>query len=217
MTASITLNEYLTLEFKNAEDANTIKNTISAIEKEFVNCYPKPKEDKEKEIKADYEKLLNSLVLSVKICADASYKTSASLETKEIEQIKNSLNNYAGRHDKIKEFKKELIEDLTEFQKQIRTNYTQKLAGLEKQKRFCEKQVRVFEFEKNKLIMNRLSRIIWPYDKQTKEYDNKIAKLQIQLQKYGQKIEQLQKMQPTANEKDVLIYQMHLKEKYSKK
>ena len=218
MTTSTTLNEYIKFELQNEEDERIISNAIHSIQKEFINYYSKAKEhEQEQDISADYSKILNSIVLSVKSFANSSYKTFTYLEDRDVEQIKSSLNNYTNNNEKITEFKKELMDDLTAFQKQIRTNHVQKLAEMEKQKRFCEKQTRVFEFEKNKLIMDRLSKIIWPYDAKTKEYENKIANLHVQIQKYEQKIEQLQKMRPNANEKDILLYQMHLKEKYAKK
>lgn len=217
MTANTTLNEYMTLNLKNLEDDSTIKNAINTIQKEFLNYYPKMPKIQEEDITVDYNKILNSIVLSVKKFAYSAYKDETYLESKDIDQIKSSLNNYMNHNDKIKEFKKELTNDLNEFQNQIRFNYNKKLMELEKQRRFYEKQIRVFEFEKNKLIMDRLAKIVWPYDEKTKEYENKIAKLQAQLQQCIHKIGRLEQAQPSANEKDILIYQMHLREKYSKK
>lgn len=164
----------------------------------------------------DYEQVLYMTRMSMKMYANSYYKATTFLEVSDIENIKESLSNYAREDQKITEFKKVIINDLTEFQKQIKDNHTQKLTELVKQKQFCEKQLRVFEVEKNKLIMERLSKIAWPYDHKTKEYDSKIEKLQTQIQKYEQKIEELKNTKPLATEKDILIYQMSLKEKFGK-
>ncbi|MDD3436966.1 MAG: hypothetical protein PHC64_07440 [Candidatus Gastranaerophilales bacterium] len=64
--------------------------------------------------------------------------------------------------------------------------------------------------------MDKLTRILWPYDGKTKQYDSQITKCKLQIQQCEQKIATLQESRPTANEKDILIYQMHLKEKYIK-
>jgi hypothetical protein len=215
MTANASLNEYINLELKNSEDLNTITNTISSIKKEFFNYYPSnPQNNHEKEEKADYAKIVNSVLLSVRASADSSYKPFSYLATIEIDQIKNSLNNYITRNENVKAFKKEIIDDLTEFQNQIKTTHAQKLNELEKERQFYEKQLRVIEFKKNKLIMDRLFKIVWPYDKKTKDYDNKITRLERQMQTCLQKMAQLKCLQPSANEKDILLYQLHLKEKY---
>lgn len=207
MTASITLNDIMTLE---SETKEVVTNTIQNAQN-YVST------TREENVVLDYQKILNMTSLSIKMFANSYYKSSEFLEPSDIEQIKDSLNNYANSNEKVIEFKTAILNDLTKFQKQIKTNHVQKLAELERQKQFCEKQLNVITFEKNKLVMERLSKVIWPYDSKTKEYDSKIAALQLQLQKYQQKIYDLQQMRPAANEKEILLYRMYLNEKYSKK
>lgn len=206
MTASTT-NEYIILDLRDQESSYS-GNVISSTSK--------PPEAKEEEFVLDYKKILSLTTMSMKMFANSYYKASPFLETSDIEQIKDSLNNYANNNEKVKEFKNAIIDDLTEFQKQIKTNYVQKLADLGKEKESCEKQLNILHVSKNRLIMDRLAKVEWPYDSKTKEYDSKMAALQIRVQKYEQKIEELQKTRPLASEKDILIYQMHLKEKYTK-
>lgn len=214
MTACTTLNEHTQLESQNNKNINAIKNATLAIKNEFANCYTTKQDEGFIE---DYEKILNLTALSIKMYANSYYKDSAAIEPNEIDQIKKSLSNYVNNNEKTDAFKKELIQDLSEFQKQIKTKHVQQISDLIKEKQFCEKEIRVLDFEKNKLIMERLSKIVWPYDQKTKEYDNKIAQLQIRLQKLTTKIENQQNMRPMANEKDILLYKMHLKEKFANK
>lgn len=204
------------LDFKNTEDVQTIQNITNVIKAEVVSSFAKEQREAEKDFTADYEKVLNMTTLSMKMFANSYYKSATFLEASDIEQIKDSLNNYTNDSDKVTEFKNAIIDDLTEFQKQIKTNHVQKLAELGKQKQFLEKQIRILDVEKNKLVMERLAKIVWPYDQKTKEYDAKIAKLQMQVQKYAQKIEDLQQMRPAADEKDILLYQMSFKDKFKK-
>lgn len=168
------------------------------------------------EFKTEYEKLLKLTSMSVKMYATSYYKSFTSLEPLEIEQIKTALANYKNDNKRINEFKSELIEDLTKFQHQIKINQVQKLNELRKQRQLMERQLRIFSVEKHKLIMDRLLKIAWPYDEKTKEYDRKISTLEKQLERNEQKIINLKTMRPMANEKDILIYQMHLKEKFAK-
>lgn len=168
------------------------------------------------ELKTEYEKLLKLTSMSVKMYSTSHYKSFTALEPFEIEQIKKALDNYKNDNARINEFKAELIEDLTNFQHQIKTSQVQKLNELRKQRQLMERQLRIFSVEKHKLIMDRLSKVAWPYDEKTKDYDKKIATLESQLEQNEQKIISLKQMRPMANEKEILLYQMHLKEKFSK-
>jgi len=166
---------------------------------------------------ADYEKMLVLTELSIKKYANSEYKFTTALEPSEIEQIKKSLAAYVNNSEKVDEIKKEMLEDLTAFQKQIMVNHKQKIADLAKEKQACEKQIIILECAKNKLIMDRLSKIVWPYDETTKEYDSKIAQLQAKVVQYTSKLENSHKMRPAANERDILLFKLQLKEKFTKK
>lgn len=191
---------------------NFSTNQINLNAVNFISTLPQEND----EYKAEYEKLLKLTTMSVKMHSTSYYKAFTSLEPIEIENIKKALENYKHDNKRVNEFKAELIEDLTNFQQQIKSNQIQKLNELRKQRQLIERQLRIFSVEKHKLIMDRLSQIAWPYDEKTKDYDKKIAALQVQLDQNEQKIISLKQMRPMANEKEILIYQMHLKEKFAK-
>lgn len=191
---------------------NFSTNQINLEAVNFISTVTKENAD----LKAEYEKLLKLTTMSVKMHSTSYYKAFTSLEPMDIEQIKKALENYKNENPKINEYKAELIADLTNFQQQIKSNQIQKLNELRKQRQLMERQLRIFSVEKHKLIMDRLSKIAWPYDEKTKDYDRKIAQLEAQLGQNEQKIISLKAMRPMANEKEILIYQMHLKEKFAK-
>lgn len=200
-------------ELKNMEDIKTIQNITNVIKKDVVDSLMNKSEEN---FTSDYEKIINLTKLSMKMFANAHYKSFTFLEVSDIEQIKDSLNNYSNSSERINAFKNVVIDDLTDFQKNIKEKHVQKMTETTKQKQILERQIRVFEFDKNKLIMERLSKVVWPYDEKTKAYDAKIANLQIQVQKCSQKIEELQQTKPLATEKDILLYQMSLKDRFEK-
>lgn len=203
MTACTTLNEKVTF---NAEDETILSycNTIS-----YATI-------KQEESLKDIKKILLQASISLKTLANAYYKETPNLEPNDIDYIKLALNNYKSDNDVINKFKTSLIEDLSDFQSKIRTNYSTRLAEVAKEKQICERKIKVLDFEKHKLIMERLSKVSWPYDAKTKEYDKQIVSLQNKIQKCEQQLLTLQKSKPMANEKDILIYQMHLKERFAK-
>lgn len=163
----------------------------------------------------DYAKILKMTNLSMKMYANIYYKTLTYLEPSDIEEIKKALNNYRNQREKIEEFKQDIIFDLTEFQQQIKNNHTKKIVDWTKKKLLYEKQISILIAEKENLIKARISQLIWPYDRKTKSYDTQIKLLKIKAQKCVQKAVELQSMRPAADERDILLYQMHLKDKYS--
>ena len=214
MATNAVLNLNSLIDLNNQEDINTMKHATKAIRSEFIACYNKAAKNEE-DLSGIYEKILHLTNMSLKMYAKSHYKATAYLENLDIDQIKASLQNYANDNEKINEFKKAIIEDLSMFQKKKKESHIQKIVELNKQKQLLEKQIRIWDFEKNKLIAERLSKIMWPYDSKTKEYETKIETTQGQLKIIGEKIENLQQTRPTANEKDILLYQMHLKEKFA--
>lgn len=215
MAASTTSNNDIVFEVENEKNADAFKNSTDVIKSNLVSYFAEV--NKDADFTGDYNEIINLTSLSIKKFANAGYKTSPFLESRDIDQIKTSLDNYASRNETLYELKNELIEDLTNFQTQIKANHFQRIDELIKQKQHYEKQIKVTDFAKHKLVMDRLSKIVWPYDAQTKEYDIRIAKLEIQIKQCEQKIETLRKMRPVASEKDIILYQMHLKEKYANK
>lgn len=212
MTASAAFNYSSILETKAIEDERTISAAADVLKQDFVSCVAV-----DKEVSENIEKVLNMTNMSIKMYSTSYYKKTASLDTLELEQIKTALENFKNNSKKVQEFKNELISDLTVFQKQIRTNHVQRIAAVTKEKHQYEKELLILNVEKNKLIMDRLSKIVWPYDEKTKEYDSKIAATEARIQQYTKRIQDLQTTRPCANAKDILVYQMQLKEKYSQK
>lgn len=170
--------------------------------------------EKNSDIVKEYGKILDLTTLSMNLFANIYYKDFSFLEPSDIDLIKESLNNYINNSKKVREFKRELIDDLTDFQKEIKENQIQKISELTKQKLLYENQLKILSTQKQKLIISRLSNFKWPFDNEIKKYDNKINNLQNKSKYYAQKMIRLQKMRPSADEKEILLYQMHLKEKF---
>ena len=210
MALNSTLNESILFE---GDENKSIEDASLVIRNGLVKFFSTMNE--ERNYSKDYEIILEATEESIKKYANSEYKFSAALEPNEIEQIKKALIGYANHNEKANEFKKEIIEDLTTFQKQIITTHKERIVKAAKEKEFYEKQLRIAEYEKNKLIMDRLAKIVWPYDAKTKEYDQKIAQLQAKVEQYTGKVETLKKLRPAANERDILLYKMHLREKFA--
>lgn len=208
MTASIVLRES-----ENLEQVNVIANITDSIK--MANL--KHTLVKEVTSDVDYDKMLNLTTLSLKMYSNAYYKTAPSIESTDIEQIKMALKNFTNHSQSVSILKEALIKDLTFFQMKIITDHEQKIIDLKKQLQVYEKQIQMYDAERTKLIMERLYKIAWPYDAKTKNYENKIIALQNQTEKLEQKITDLKQSRPSASEKDILLYQMSLKEKYAHK
>lgn len=215
MVANASIDNYIELILKNEEDIRTIKSVTELIKNEFVSNYAQVQKQEEKDCSKDFEKLLNLTKMSMRMFANSYYKASTFIEVSDIEQIKASLKNYKNDYKKVNEFKKHLIEDLSAFQTQIKTNHLTKIATLTKEKELMEKQLKVLEYKKHKIIMERLSNILWPYCQETTDCTTKMAMLDAKIQQTAQRIEHLKSLRPMANEKEIMMYQMHLKEKYS--
>ena len=196
---------YIETKRESKEDFGFTDSIISYISKNI-----------DEEVIENCDKIFKQTTMSIKSFANVAYKSKTFLDIEDINQIKESLANYANKDERVSDFKNAIIEDLTEMQKQIKVNYKAKLDKLRIEKHECQKQITVVEFEKNKLIMDRLSKIQWPYDEKTKEYDIKIALLTLKTQKIEQKFSEISKTRPSADEKEILMYQLKLKEKYSK-
>lgn len=172
--------------------------------------------EKPAEVDPALDKLVKFTAMSVRMLTNSYYKATPFIETTDIEHIKQSLANYANKDDKLQEYKDAIINDLTDFQNQIKSNHVQKLTTLVKEQQQIERQINVLTTAKAQLVKERLSKVLWPYDAKTKAYDAKAAALQITNQKYLQKIEDMKRSKPLASEKDIIIYQMQFKEKFSK-
>lgn len=166
------------------------------------------------DIVKEYGKILDLTTLSMNLFANIYYKDFSFLEPSDIDLIKESLNNYVNNSKKIREFKRELIADLTDFQKEIKNNQIQKVSELANQKLMYENQLKILNIQKQKHIISCLSSFKWPFNNETRKYNNKINNLQNKSKYYAQKMIGLQKMRPSADEKEILLYQMRLKDKF---
>lgn len=212
MVLNSSFKDSILLDLEDAQN-KSIEDASLVIRNGLVNFFSAMQE--ERDYSKEYEKILDLTEESIRKYTESEYKFNACIEPYEIDQIKKALISYTNNHEKTNEFKKEIIDDLTEFQKQILTGHKKRITEFVREKETCEKQLKILECEKNKLIMDRLSKIVWPYDAKTKEYDQKIAQLQAKIEQYTNKITNLKGMRPAANERDILLYKMHLREKFA--
>ncbi len=202
MTANASLRDYTILEFLDEISVPGNSELIAF--------------SQENEFKKEYKEILNYATSSINNCANSKYKAHAFLEESDIEKIKNALNNFVNKSEKVNQFKQALIEDLTNFQKQIKVNHVQNISDLAEEKEFCEKQIKIVEFAKHKLVMSRLTKMAWPYDEKTKEYDKKIETLTTKLKNIENSIEIAKTMKPMAKEQEIMNYQIELEKKFGK-
>jgi hypothetical protein len=212
MTLNSTLKDSILFEI---DENKSIEDASLAIRNGLANFFSTMNE--ERDYAKDYERILDLTEESIKKYANSEYKFNTALEPNEIEQIKKALISYTNHNEKVNEFKIAILEDLTTFQKQILSIHRERITQNAKEKELCEKQLRILECEKNKLIMDRLAKIVWPYDAKTKEYDQQITQLQVKVEQYTSKIANLKAMRPAANEKDILLYKIQLREKFATK
>lgn len=154
--------------------------------------------------------IVNKIASAMNAAANSKFKNSRFVEPSELEDVKKLLSQEKCSPALKQEFEKEL----TNFQDKIKSNYSQQLKEYKKERINCEMQLDFYETTKKELVMKRLSQMLWPYDDQTRAYDNKIATLKIEIARCTQKIEAIEAMRPAAKEKDLLIFQMQLKEKF---
>lgn len=157
-----------------------------------------------------FKTTLDKITAEIKTTASSQFKGIAYIEPNEIENIKKML--VTEECDSRK--KQELEKELTNFQKNITANYFHNLNEYKENRIDCIAQIARLEDVKKQLVMNRLSQMVWPYDQKTKEYDAKIANLKIQLARTEQKLSEIEAMSPAAHEKDILLFQVQLKEKF---
>lgn len=160
----------------------------------------------------DVNAILELTSASIKMHATCDYKPVAFIDATDIENIKRTLAQYQDDDARIHQIKYAIIEDLSYFQSELTLNHEERLKAFKSKKAELEKQLRVVDYAKKKLVSQRLARLAWPYDDKTQQYDGLIAKFELQLKKLNSKIEEEIKLRPMANEKDILKYQLHLKE-----
>lgn len=210
MTASIVLQDLEVSEEKQQEILKAVTNVIKTVNISYVSTTTKPKD-----LNREYKKVLMNMTMSLKKCATAGFKTKASVDVAEIEQIKNSLMNFKGEEAEVTEFARKMVSELTNFQKVLRNNYVTRIADIKRKEMLVADKIKALETERTETVFNRLKNIVWPYDSKTKDYENQIAQYKNQLRAYQNRLSEAKQTRPSANEKDLLIYELKMKEKYS--
>ena len=214
MTANASTNEYKRLEQLSGGNFDALKNVTEAIKKEFSNSNPIQKSI-ETSVE-DCNKILSHTTMTIKMYANSAFKKSEFLEISEIDRIKSSLAVYLNKDQKVEAFKNELLEDLTDFQQQIKTNHTQKIVELTKQKQQYERELNALKSKGYKPKKETFLQIVWSTNAQEQEHARTLATTQAKIEQLSQKLAELQQTRPLANAKDILLYRMYMKEKYSK-
>lgn len=158
-----------------------------------------------------FDLLVDKIASALKAVATQQFKRSTFIEPLEIEKIKKTIASENCNDAK----KAELENELTKFQNEITANYKQKLNELDEKRIATENQLLAITKLKNSLVMKRLSQMLWPFNAETAKYETKIEALKILLAKCEQKIQDIEAMRPAAGEKDLLLFQVQLKEKFN--
>lgn len=211
MTQAMASDFRLWLE-KTYQDEVTVQKAAQGFQQEFASYKIVSKPENTEEC----NKLVTHTAMTINKHSNSFYKNSTCLEPHDIEQIKNALKNYKCDSPAVLNIKNALIEDLTGFQREIVEFHNKNISEMKKERQLLEKQLRICEYDKHKLISDRLSKIMWPYDAKTKEFDEKISALQKKIEFLGQKIQQQKSLRPIADAKTVLLYELKLKEKFLK-
>lgn len=156
--------------------------------------------------------VVGKILSAITDMANIQYKGSSYVEPREIEQVKQMLETETC--DVVA--KKEITEELTKFQESIQKNYKQTIAEYRSRKIELEEQLDAFEQEKTKIVSKRVSQFLWPFDDSTRAYDGKIYNLKCKIRSCEQKIEEYAAMRPMAREKEIIRFNMQMKEKFTK-
>lgn len=164
---------------------------------------------------SEYQKIVKLTSISIKSMSNAYFKSRCYLAINDIDKIKDSLNNFSSDNSKVKVFKAQMIDELSSFQERITMNHVETLRKMRKEKSTLERNAKELEAEKNKIVRERLAKVQWPYTQRTKEIDTTLEKITLQVERYTQRIQEMEELPPIAEEKDLILYQMQFKEKYA--
>lgn len=156
--------------------------------------------------------VVDKILSAITDMANIQYKGASYVEPREIEQVKQMLETE--QCDVVA--KKEITEELTKFQESIQANYKHTIAELRARKLELEEQMEAIEKEKSKIVSKRISQFLWPFDDSTRAYDGKIYNLKCKIRSCEQKIEEYAAMRPMAREKELIRFNMQMKEKFTK-
>ena len=155
--------------------------------------------------------VVDKVVSAISCVASLQFKGSSFVEPQEIDQVKKILQ---GESCNIYT-KKQIEQELTNFQNKINSEYKDKIKEYSAAKIELEDKLDVLESRKSKLVAERLAQFAWPFDEQTRAYDRKIYEFKARIRSFELKIQSVEAMRPAAREKDILVFQHQLKEKFS--
>lgn len=156
--------------------------------------------------------VVDKILSAITDMANIQYKGSSYVEPREIEQVKMILES----EQCDVTAKKEIEKELTKFQETIQANYKETISKYRNIKMELEEQVDLFEQQKNKIVSKRISQFLWPFNESTRAYDGKIYNLKCKIRSCEIKMEEASSMRPMAREKEIIKFNMQMKEKFSK-
>lgn len=162
-------------------------------------------------------KMVHLAVLSLKTFSNVFYKDYPYIDEEDIEKIKNALLNYACQDSKSKLLKQELIENLNQFKLSLEIKHKKQVQELQKQvlvQRHILEELKIQE-EKSTNLISKLLKISIQSSAKESSIKAQINMTSARLEKYSQQLEDLKTKGAIANEKEILVYQMQLKEKFS--
>lgn len=159
--------------------------------------------------KPNLSKVMDTVVDSLN--KSVQHKSSAFLELDEIEGLKNSLSDNLFSVQMVSIVK----DELTKFENQIKENHSKKIQEINEERASIDSQIDELNSLKQEIMTKRLSQMLWPFDERTKMIDKKIGALKLKDQRCSEKISETLIMAPVASEKDILIFQTQMEQKFA--
>lgn len=157
--------------------------------------------------------VVNKILSAITNMATSKCKESSYLDINEIEHLKKS---HPALQDCDYNVKRAIEKELNGFQNEIQERHKENLKKHFEQKHSIEKQITVLEYRKKKIVEERISKFLWPFNDETKACDGKIYNLKCQMRTCLLKIAEVEKLRPMAKENDITKFNLKLKEKYAK-
>lgn len=161
---------------------------------------------------SDINLVVNQVLSAVSSMSQAQYKGSPFIEGVGIDQVQNIL----AKSSCSSEIKSEIENELQMFEENIKVNYKKMVNEYNYKIMDLEKQIKTFEMEKQKIVDSRTARLLWPFNAETRYYDNNIFNLKCKIKNIGTKLEELLSMKPMAREQDLIDLDLKLKQKFVK-
>lgn len=156
--------------------------------------------------------IVNAITSEINYFACLSHKTFKFVEPKEIEVIKNVILKIYRVPTKTREA---LENELTKFEEEIKQDFRVKVLEYNEKRIACEEQADKLQTEKKKFILRNLLKFSSSFYKSIEIFDRKIKKLKMQANRYSDYIMLTGVTRPVAQEKDILLFKIHLKQKFA--